>query len=140
LPAADDRLVDMAREGIDIAVRTGTLVADGLVARQIGEHSRALHAAPAYLQRYGTPARPDDLVQHRLIANSASPALNRWLFHVDGHPHELKVAGALRSDNTASGVLRRYLGMRKGRLQPLAVQQVQNDCVPRSVSAPRAAA
>lgn len=98
--AADDRLVDMAREGIDIAVRTGAPLADGLVARQIGEHSRALYAAPAYLQRHGAPAHPDDLAQHRLIGNSANPALNRWLFSVDGRQRELKVTGALRSDNT----------------------------------------
>ena len=119
--AADDRLVDMAREGIDIAVRTGAPVADGLVARQIGEHSRALYAAPAYLQRHGTPAHPDDLAQHRLIANSANPALNRWLFKVDGRERELKVAGALRSDNTAIALAMVLAGLGIGRLNRVIV-------------------
>lgn len=89
--AADDRLVDMARDGIDVALRTGAPANDGLVARPIAEHSRALYAAPSYLARHGTPAHPDDLAQHRLIANSANPLLNRWPFTVDGQAHELKV-------------------------------------------------
>lgn len=99
--AADDRIVDMAHEGIDIAIRTGTPNSDGLVARVIGRHQRALYAAPGYLARHGEPQQVTDLARHRLIANSASPALNRWPFVVDGLAQELKVSGTLRSDNTA---------------------------------------
>lgn len=119
--SADDRLVDMAREGIDIAVRTGTPVADGLVARAIGEHSRAVYAAPAYLQRHGTPAHPDDLARHRLIANAANPALNRWPFSFDGRPRELKVAGELRSDNTSVVLAMVLAGLGIGRLNRVIV-------------------
>lgn len=99
--AADDRIVDMAREGIDIAIRTGTPSSDGLVARVIGQHQRALYAAPAYLARHGEPLRVADLAQHRLIATSANPALNRWPFVEGGQAQTLKVAGTLRTDNTA---------------------------------------
>lgn len=98
--AADDRLVDMARDGIDIAIRTGTPTHDGLVARPVGQHTRGLYAAPAYLRQHGEPQHPDELATHRLIGNSASPVLNRWPFEVDGQPRELKVAGSLRTDNT----------------------------------------
>lgn len=99
--AAEDRMVDLAREGIDIAIRSGTPSGDGLVARLIGDHGRAIYASPAYLKRHGTPETPDELEDHRLIGNSASPAMNRWPFVVDGHPLELKVSGTLRTDNTA---------------------------------------
>jgi len=75
---AEDRMSDMARDGIDIAIRTGTPKNDTLVARQIGTHGRTLYAAPAYLAAFGTPTDLTDLQQHRLIASSASPALNRW--------------------------------------------------------------
>lgn len=98
--AADDRIVDMAREGIDIALRTGTPSSDGLVARVIGQHQRALYAAPAYLARHGEPYSVADLARHRLIANSANPVLNRWPFVVDGQAQEIKVSGTLRTDNT----------------------------------------
>lgn len=119
--AADDRLVDMAREGIDVAIRTGEPQTDGLVARAIGEHSRALFAAPAYLARHGTPQHPDDLARHRLIANSANPMLNRWPFVVDGQPQALKVAGTLRSDNTAIVLAMALAGLGIARLNRVIV-------------------
>lgn len=119
--AADDRLVDMAREGIDVAIRTGEPRTDGLVARPIGEHSRALYASPAYLARHGVPGHPDELARHRLIANSASPMLNRWPFRVDGEVQELKVAGTLRSDNTAIVLAMALAGLGIARLNRVIV-------------------
>ena len=95
---ADDRIADMARDGIDVAIRTGTPASDTLVARQIGEYGRTLYAAPSYLTRCGTPQHPDDLARHHLIANSASPGLNRW--SRTGQP-DFIVPGHTRADNTA---------------------------------------
>ncbi|MDR3371118.1 LysR family transcriptional regulator [Rhodoferax sp.] len=98
---ADDRMADMARDGIDIAIRSGNVNSDTLVARQIGSHGRILCASPAYLQAFGAPKHPDDLQHHRLIASSASPALNRWTM-AEGHGQkELIVKGHTRADNTA---------------------------------------
>lgn len=114
--AADDRIVDMAREGLDIAVRTGTPTSEGLVARPVGTHDRRLYAAPAYAQRHGLPAHPDELAAHRLVGNSASPALNRWAFIVDGQRRELKVAGTLRTDNTAIALAMALEGLAIARL------------------------
>jgi DNA-binding transcriptional LysR family regulator len=77
---ADDRVSDLARDGIDIAIRGGVDSLESLVVRKIGEHGRKLYAAPAYLAKFGTPQTPADILQHRLIANSASQSLNRWPF------------------------------------------------------------
>lgn len=99
--AADDRIVDMAREGVDIAIRTGSPISETLVARQIGELTRALYAAPAYIARLGLPRSADDLMQHRLIANSANPSLNLWAMGSGKHRRELAVQGHTRTDNTA---------------------------------------
>jgi DNA-binding transcriptional LysR family regulator len=98
--AVDDRIVDMARDGIDIAIRTGSLN-ETLVARQIGELTRALYAAPAYVEQFGLPRGVDDLQHHRLIANSAAPALNQWSMGSGKHRRELVVQGHTRTDNTA---------------------------------------
>ena len=98
---ADDRIADMARDGIDVAIRTGSPVSDTLVARQIGEYGRTLYAAPSYLARCGTPRHPDDLAHHHLIANSASPGLNRWSRSGTPSPPDLLVPGHTRTDNTA---------------------------------------
>lgn len=97
--SADDRLADMARERIDIAIRTGAPTSDNLVARPIGQLTRSLYAAPAYLARHGTPATPEELAQHHLLANTASPGLNRWSHEPGGQV--LQVQGHTRADNTA---------------------------------------
>ncbi|PLX72484.1 MAG: LysR family transcriptional regulator [Azoarcus sp.] len=76
----DDRVSDLVRDGVDIAMRAGVDNAESLVVRQIGELGRNLYAAPAYLEKFGIPRMPADLAAHRLIANSASQSLNRWPF------------------------------------------------------------
>jgi len=99
--SADDRMADMSREGIDIALRTGTTHSDTVVARQIGELKRGLYASPAYVAEHGLPGSAEELEQHRLIANSRSLALNRWSMASRKDTHELLVKGHTRTDNTA---------------------------------------
>lgn len=96
----EDRLVDMAHDGIDIAIRTGTPPSDTVVARQLGVLGRRLYATPAYLQAHGKPLHPDDLHQHRLITNSAVTLLNRWPFLVKGKPVVVQAEGHWSSGST----------------------------------------
>jgi DNA-binding transcriptional LysR family regulator len=119
---ADDRMADMAREGIDIAIRTGTPASETLVARQIGNYSRSLYASPAYLARCGAPQHPDDLQHHHLLANSANPLLNRWPFQGDGKAKDqgaLVVPGHTRTDNSAVMMSLVQHGVGIGRLMDL---------------------
>ena len=97
----DDRMADMARDGIDIAIRTGPPLTDTVVARPLGTLARALYATPGYLQARGVPQQPGDLRQHRLITNSAVTFLNHWPFLVDGVPEVLVAEGHWRSGSTA---------------------------------------
>lgn len=124
-----DRLVDMARDGIDIAIRTSTALPETMVARQIGTLGRALYAAPAYIARAGLPVHPDDLHRHRLIANSAATQLNHWPFIVDGKPVKLHALGHWRSNDTGMAATMVLQGLGIGRLatvaaEPLVRQQV----------------
>jgi DNA-binding transcriptional LysR family regulator len=121
---ADDRMADMARDGIDIAIRTGTPKSDTLVARQIGEHGRTLYASPAYLAAFGTPIHRDDLQRHRLVANSASPALNRWTLGNSQGPQEIQVNGHTRTDNTAVQLSLVLHGVGIARLNDLMAQSL----------------
>ncbi|WP_341676317.1 LysR family transcriptional regulator [Niveibacterium sp. SC-1] len=59
--------VDLVERGCDIAVRVGALPDSSLCARKIGDLSRVLLAAPAYLARAGIPGSPEALAQHRCI-------------------------------------------------------------------------
>jgi DNA-binding transcriptional LysR family regulator len=127
---ADDRMADMAREGIDIALRTGKPHHDTLVARQIGSHSRTLYAAPAYLAQFGTPTHLADLAQHRLMASSASPALNRWELagqHRSGDKEALQINGHTRTDNSALHLNLVLHGAGMALLNDLMVQPLVRD-------------
>ena len=59
-----DRWVDVVREGVDCVLRYGALPDSDLVARTVIALERITCAAPAYIERYGSPATPDDLAQH----------------------------------------------------------------------------
>lgn len=95
-----DRLLDMTRDGIDIAIRTAANLPDTVVARQIGTLGRALYAAPSYAQAHGLPRKPDELAGHALITNSASTMLNDWPFLVDGGPWVFPAQGRWRTNDT----------------------------------------
>ena len=115
------RLVNMMEEGVDVAIRIADLPDSSMQAVRVGQVRRVICAAPSYLQRHGTPQHPDDLSLHRLIANSANPMLNRWPFMVDGQARELKVAGTLRSDNTAVVLAMALAGLGIARLNRVIV-------------------
>ncbi len=117
-----DRLVDMAREGIDIAIRTASALADTTVARQIGHLGRAIYASPAYAAQHGLPVQPADLRQHRLIANTAAPHLNHWPFLVDGQPQKLPIEGYWRSNDTGIVANMVLEGLGIGRLSTLVAE------------------
>jgi DNA-binding transcriptional LysR family regulator len=114
-----DRLLDMAREGIDIAVRTAGSLPDTVVARQIGTLGRALYAAPAYAKAHGLPGRPEELAAHTLVTNSAVTMLNDWPFLVDGEPWTYPAEGKWRANDTnmAASIVLQGLGI--GRLATL---------------------
>jgi DNA-binding transcriptional LysR family regulator len=95
----DDRLADMAREGIDIAVRTGDVHSDNLVARRLGDASRTLYASPNYLTRHGAPQTPNELANHHLIGNSKAASMNQW--QRQDTPAPWPVKGQSLTDNSA---------------------------------------
>ena len=114
-----DRLCDMVRDGIDIAIRTSTHLQDTEVARQIGTLGRALYATPEYLAHAGTPTDPAALHQHRLITNSAATHLNHWPFVANGTSFTVLADGQWSANDTglvASMVLQ---GLGIGRLATL---------------------
>ncbi|MGK5011004.1 LysR substrate-binding domain-containing protein [Janthinobacterium sp. MDB2-8] len=58
-----DRPIDLVKEGVDCAVRVGTLHDSTLVVRSLGQIALINCASPSYLEVYGTPATPEDLVK-----------------------------------------------------------------------------
>jgi len=63
----NDRLVDVIDEGFDVVIRGSALRDSRLVSRPLGRWRACLVAAPAYLEREGAPAKPDDLLNHACL-------------------------------------------------------------------------
>lgn len=94
-----ERRVDLVRDGVDIALRVGTLGDSSLVARKIGDLHMMTAATPAYLERYGTPSSPADLRDHNLVVGQAQGATQTWKFNGPGGPSLLEPEGNIRSNN-----------------------------------------
>ncbi|NWB29026.1 LysR substrate-binding domain-containing protein [Pseudomonas gingeri] len=59
-----DRVVDIVSEGFDLEIRVGDDIPGQHIGRRLVSNRRVLCAAPAYLQRRGTPQQLGDLEQH----------------------------------------------------------------------------
>ncbi|WP_319380537.1 LysR family transcriptional regulator [Thiomicrorhabdus sp.] len=61
------RLVDLAGEGFDVAVRLGESKDSNLISRKIAAFRMMTIASPAYIERHGAPAHPKDLMGHQAV-------------------------------------------------------------------------
>jgi LysR family transcriptional regulator, regulator for bpeEF and oprC len=100
------RLVDLAEEGVDVIVNIGDISDRTLVARKLCDMRYVTVASPQYLERYGEPRKPADLLQHRCLGHHV-PALNRyrdWEFACEGERMSQSLSGNLNL-NDGSGLL-----------------------------------
>ena len=91
-----DRVVDLAGEGFDCAVRVGDLPDSSLVSVRMADNRRLCVATPGYLQRHGTPQHPTELAKFDCLTLSSDASQTRgWAFQVDGEVIHLKPGGPL---------------------------------------------
>lgn len=93
-----DRYVDVIGEGVDMAIRIGTLADSTLIARPLGELKRVICCSPDYLKRAGTPQHPDELLQHACLRYGRE-GQNGWELQVNGIAKWLAVQGPMVSNN-----------------------------------------
>lgn len=99
-----DRLVDLIEEGVDCAVRGGTLADSTLIARRVGVLNMLTCASPAYLAQYGTPHHPRELERHRCVNyfSAKTGKIYDWDFTRDGERIQIPLPGVIAvNDSTA---------------------------------------
>ncbi len=79
----NDRIVDLAEEGFDVAFRFGDLADSGLIARPLRRLSRVICASPTYLARHGIPQTPEDLAAHNCLAFQYIRPERDWIFQAE---------------------------------------------------------
>ncbi len=96
----NDRLVDLAEEGWDIAIRIGSLSDSSLIVRRLAPCRTVLCAAPAYLEARGTPRAASELAQHNCLGYTLTrlTSIDRWVFGARGEA-AVQVSGNLRANN-----------------------------------------
>lgn len=94
LVAADHRL-ELVRAGVDVAFRFGPPSNSGAVGRKLAELPRVLVAAPRYLERHGTPDRPEALAHHVVIGSPAGRGQGAWAFQRDGSTVTMSIENRL---------------------------------------------
>jgi DNA-binding transcriptional LysR family regulator len=72
------RVVDMAAEGFDLAVRAGTVRDESLIAKRVGPIELGLYASSKYIQRRGTPSTIADLEKHDAILLRTESGIMPW--------------------------------------------------------------
>jgi DNA-binding transcriptional LysR family regulator len=78
-----DRVVDIAGEGYDCAVRVGDMPDSSLVSVRMADNRRLCVATPGYLARHGTPQTPAELSRfHCLTLSSDASQTRGWAFRM----------------------------------------------------------
>jgi DNA-binding transcriptional LysR family regulator len=94
-----DRIVPLAQEGFDLAIRHTSSPPDSHVAVQLCASRALLVASPAYLAARGGPSHPDELSRHACLPYlRPGPAV--WLFEQEAQRLRIPVQGPLRAGNS----------------------------------------
>ncbi len=96
-----DRLADVYRQPIDLAIRYGNPPDSGLVALPLHTtNRRILCAAPAYLAAHGTPASPAELAGHNCLRFRLGDELHdQWQFTRNNEEIRINVTGNRACDD-----------------------------------------
>ena len=96
----EDRLVDLANEGVDLDIRIGDDIAPNLIARKLGTNYRILCASPSFLAQHGTPKQLADLATCScLVIKERDHPFGIWQLQNKEGEHAIKVTGPLSSNH-----------------------------------------
>lgn len=99
-----DRMVDLVNEGFDVGVRIGNLTDSALIARRLAPACLVSVASPAYLERAGRPAHPDDLTRHEVIIDRNKPAPQLLKFTRGAEEVEVRVNGRISLNGAVAAI------------------------------------
>jgi DNA-binding transcriptional LysR family regulator len=103
--ALTDRLINLAQEGFDLAIRHTHAVPDTHVAAVLCGSRSLLVAAPDYLRSRGTPLQPADLGAHDCLLYLRDGNVHAWSFERSagrkrGERVSVPVVGPLKANNS----------------------------------------
>ena len=92
-----NHVLDMVHEGIDLALRIGPIPDGNLIVRKLQQLPFVVCATPAYWERRGLPAHPDDLGDHDALTFSVRDSAHEWRFEIEGEPFAVPVRSRINT-------------------------------------------
>lgn len=101
-----NKMVDIIGDGHDAGIRFGGTVPEDMIAQRLSpDVAWAVVGTPGYLEQFGTPMHPKDLLGHRCLRiRLGNSRLYHWQFAKDGQQIEIDAPGAITLDETRVGV------------------------------------
>jgi DNA-binding transcriptional LysR family regulator len=102
----DDRVIDLVEEGVDVALRMGSLGESSLTARKLASAPHYVVGTPTYFARSGVPATPAELSGHAAVIYAQEG--DTWSFRRGATEVSVGVSGRLRitaAEGVRAGVL-----------------------------------
>jgi DNA-binding transcriptional LysR family regulator len=98
--ALDDRVLDLAEGGFDLALRIGTLPDSSLIGQRLARIRNVIVAHPKYLARAGKPSSPAGLAAHAALTYSLSTSGTRWVLTRGTRTETVRVTGPLQANSS----------------------------------------
>lgn len=95
-----ENIIDLVKEGIDVAIRLGDMRDSSMIAKNIGFDELIIVASPTYLMNNSTPKSIHQLSSHNCLIYSLSPKSKAvWTFSKEGRTDNVEVSGNFQCDN-----------------------------------------
>lgn len=108
---SNDHVIDLLEHKTDVAIRFGELNDSSLHAKLLCTSRLYIVASPAYLEQYGYPQRPEEILKHTHIGFSKAPKLNEWPLYIDGERLQCQAQIKASSGETVRQLVLQGLGI-----------------------------
>jgi len=95
----EDQVVDLVKDGVDMALRIGQLADSSLVARRLAPARLAVCGSPAYFAKHGVPRTPEELQRHNCLGYAYAEFPETWRFTGRDGGHAIQISGNMRANN-----------------------------------------
>ncbi|MBA6224850.1 LysR family transcriptional regulator [Colwellia sp. MB02u-18] len=95
-----DEVVNIVKEGIDLAIRGAPLADSGLQARKLAVLATCLCGSPDYFEQYGRPEKPSELSQHNWVVYKL--ASNKLTLEKSGRSYTVDIKGTITTNNATA--------------------------------------
>jgi len=108
-----DQNINLVEQGIDVAIRIGSLSDSNMIAKKVGSVSRVICATPTFLNKINAIKQPKDLTNVPCILFTGLSHGNNWHLHQGDKIHSIPVKGPLSCNNITSAlnVVKESLGL-----------------------------